>query len=207
MGNYNDHLMEQLADLGDGFYAYVDTYDEAEQLFGEDLVTTLTPVAGEARTQVSFDPGLVTSYRLIGYDNRAIADEDFTDPGTDAGELGAGHHATALYEVRLAPGVEPGAVIGNAAVRWTPVGPGADAAAQEEAVVDVVAADDEQPSYRLDLAVTVADLAQVLKLAAPYADRGITLDDVLARAEALAAAGVAGAAELVTLVEQAIAVA
>ena len=112
LGNYNDHLMEQLADLGDGFYAYVDTYAEAEQLFGEDLVTTLTPVAGEARTQVTFDPELVTSYRLVGYDNRAIADEDFTDAGTDAGELGAGHHATALYEVRLAPGVEQGAVIG-----------------------------------------------------------------------------------------------
>ncbi len=108
LGNYNDHLMEQLADLGDGFYSYVDDYAEAEQLFGEDLVTTLTPVAAEARTQVSFDPALVTSYRLIGYDNRAIDDDDFTDPGIDAGELGAGHHATALYEVRLAEGVAPG---------------------------------------------------------------------------------------------------
>lgn len=209
LGNYNDHLMEQLADLGDGFYAYVDNYQEAEQLFGEDLVTTLTPVAAEARTQVAFDPELVTSYRLVGYDNRAIADEDFTDASTDAGELGAGHHATALYEVRLAPGVESGAVIGTAAVRWTPVDTGGAEGGQREAVIDLVAADqadDAPPSYRLELAATVADLAQVLKQAAPYDDRAVTLDDLLARAQALADADVAGADDLVTVVEQAIAV-
>ena len=121
MGNYNDHLMEQLADLGDGFYSYVDTYAEAEQLFGTDLTTTLTPVAAEARTQVAFDPELVTSYRLVGYDNREIADDDFEDLSVDAGELGAGHHATALYEVRLADGVAPGTPIGEATVKWAGV--------------------------------------------------------------------------------------
>jgi Ca-activated chloride channel homolog len=208
LGNYNDHLMEQLADLGDGFYAYVDDYAEAEQLFGEDLVTTLTPVAAEARTQVTFDPALVTSYRLIGYDNRAIADEDFTDAGTDAGELGAGHHATALYEVRLADGVEPGDAYGTASVRWTPVGTGRTGsdAVQEEASIDLVATDgDPGPSYRLFLAATVADLAQVLKQAAPYADRGVTLEEIRARAQSLADADVAGAEDLVTLVEQAVA--
>ena len=208
LGNYNDHLMEQLADLGDGFYAYVDDYAEAEQLFGADLVTTLTPVAGEARTQVTFDPALVASYRLIGYDNRAIDDDDFTDPGTDAGELGAGHHATALYEVRLADGVEPGTVIGTAAVRWTPVGVGrTDSDQQQEVVVDLVATGADaadEASYRLELAATVADLAQLLKQAAPYADRAVTLADVLERAGALAAAEVPGAEELVTVVEQAI---
>ena len=199
LGNYNDHLMEQLADLGDGFYAYVDDYGEAEQLFGEDLVTTLTPVAAEARTQVTFDPDLVRSYRLVGYDNRELADEDFTDAGTDAGELGAGHHATALYEVRLAPGVEPGAVIGTAAVRWTPVDSGGPAGEQQEAVVDLVASeDDASSSYRLELAATVADLAQVLKHAAPYDDRAVTLHDLLDRARAL------DAPELVEVIEQAI---
>jgi Ca-activated chloride channel family protein len=208
LGNYNDHLMEQLADLGDGFYAYVDNYAEAEQLFGEDLVTTLTPVAAEARTQVSFDPELVTSYRLVGYDNRAIADEDFTDPGTDAGELGAGHHATALYEVRLAPGVEPGTVIGTAAVRWTSVGVGrSESDQQQEASIDLVAADDEAgSSYRLALAATVADLAEALKHAAPYDDRAVTLEDLRLRAQELADADVAGAADLVALVDQAIAI-
>ncbi len=207
LGNYNDHLMEQLADLGDGFYAYVDDYEEAEQLFGEDLATTLTPVAAEARTQVTFDPALVTSYRLIGYDNRAIADDDFTDPATDAGELGAGHHATALYEVRLADGVEPGTVIGTAAVRWTPVGVGRNGSdRQEEVVVDLLANGDAGPSYRLDLAATVADLAELLKRGGPAEDRGVTLEEILARAEALADAEVAGAEDLVTVVEQAITV-
>ncbi|MEZ0577600.1 von Willebrand factor type A domain-containing protein [Nocardioides sp. MH1] len=207
MGNYNDHLMEQLADLGDGFYAYVDDFDEASRLFGADLVTTLTPVAADARTQVAFDPGLVRSYRLVGYDDRSIADGDFTDPGTDAGELGAGHHATALYEVRLAPGVAPGTVIGSAAVRWTSVGLGRDRGDhQEEARTEVVAADPEAPpSYDLGLAATVADLAEVLKHARPYDDRGLTLDDLLVRAQVLAAADVPGAEELVEVVREAIA--
>ena len=79
MGNYNDHLMEQLADLGDGFYSYVDTFEETERLFGTDLTTTLVPVAGEARAQVAFDPEKVASYRLVGYENRALDDDDFED--------------------------------------------------------------------------------------------------------------------------------
>ena len=90
MGNYNDDLMEQLADQGDGFYSYVDTFDEAERLFGAELTTTLVPVAAEARAQVRFDPELVSSYRLIGYEDRALDDEEFEDLGVDAGELGAG---------------------------------------------------------------------------------------------------------------------
>ena len=160
MGNYNDHLMEQLADLGDGFYSYVDTFAEAERLFGTELTTTLTPVAAEARVQVEFDPELVTSYRLVGYDNRAIADEDFDDLSVDAGELGAGHHATALYEVRLAEGVPHGAPIGVATVRWADVRDGA----AHEARAELLAAEPStQPSHRLALSTLVADLAQTLK--------------------------------------------
>ncbi len=96
-------------------------------------------------------------------------------------------------------------MIGSAAVRWTPVGPGGPAAVrQEEAVIDVLAADEATAaSYRLELAATVADLAQVLKHAAPYDGRAVTLDDLLVRAQALADADVAGAEDLVTLVEQA----
>ena len=192
MGNYNDHLMEQLADLGDGFYSYVDTYAEAEQLFGTELTTTLTPVAAEARTQVAFDPGLVTSYRLVGYDNREIADDDFEDLSVDAGELGAGHHATALYEVRLADGVAPGTPIGEATVKWAGVRDGAGHLAS----TDLVAADpDATPSHSLALASTVADLAQVLKDAAPYRDRDVDLSGIRDRAAAL------GADEVVDLVD------
>ena len=85
MGNYNDTLMEQLADHGDGFYAYVNRPEDADRLFGEDLVSTLQAVALDARAQVAFDPGVVDSYRLIGYENRAVPDERFRDDTVEAG--------------------------------------------------------------------------------------------------------------------------
>ena len=180
MGNYNDHLMEQLADLGDGFYAYVDDFGEAEELFRDRLATALVPVAAEARAQVAFDPETVASYRLIGYENREIADEDFADPAVDAGELGAGHHATALYEVRRVPGVEPGTEIGTATVQWTRIGGGV-----ERAATPVVAAGGQQPEGAFALAAVVADLAQLLKGALPTAERATTLDALEQRAAAL----------------------
>jgi Ca-activated chloride channel homolog len=192
MGNYNDHLMEQLADQGDGFYSYVDTYAEAEQLFGTDLTTTLTPVAAEARTQVAFDPELVTSYRLVGYENRAIADEDFDDLSVDAGELGAGHRATALYEVRLAEGVEPGTPIGTATAKWASVRDGR----AHQARTELVAADPAAtPSPSLALASTVVDLAQYLKGAEPFQGRAVDLAGLRNRAAAL------GADEIVDLID------
>ena len=202
MGNYNDHLMEQLADRGNGFYAYVDTFGEARRLFVEDITGTLTVVARDARTQVAFDPELVESYRLIGYDNRAIADSDFTRRGLDAGEVGAGHDVTALYEVRLAPAaaIEPGAQIGSVALRWQSV----DTGEVEESSTPVTAADTESetdPSLRL--AATVADLAQLLKGATPVAERGVTLDALRVEAATLESEGVEGGAELVQLIDQA----
>ncbi|MCW2815254.1 MAG: hypothetical protein JWN84_2709 [Nocardioides sp.] len=202
MGNYNDHLMEQLADLGDGFYSYVDDFAEAEQLFGTDLTTTLVPVAAEARAQVAFDPTLVTAYRLIGYENRDIADEEFTDLGVDAGELGAGHHATALYEVTLADDVEPGSRIGTASLLWRPTGPGSEESEPREAQVDLLAAEaDAVPSTDWGLATAAADLAQLLEGDASWLERGVTLDDLAARVAELD--GVPGAAELADLVEMA----
>jgi Ca-activated chloride channel family protein len=106
MGNYNDYLMEQLADQGDGFYSYVDTFSEAERLFVDELTPTLYVVAEQAKVQVVFDPDVVEEYRLIGYENRMLDDEDFTDDTVDAGELGAGHQVSALYEVELAEGAD-----------------------------------------------------------------------------------------------------
>ena len=100
MGNYNDILMEQLADNGDGSYAYVDTVEEAERLFINDLTSTLMVIARDAKVQVEFNPAVVRSYRLIGYENRDVADEDFRDDTVDAGELGPGHSVTALYEIK-----------------------------------------------------------------------------------------------------------
>ena len=200
MGNYNDHLMEQLADLGDGFYSYVDTYAEAERLFGTDLTTTLVPVAAEARAQVAFDPAAVSSYRLIGYENRDIADEDFTDLAVDAGELGSGHHATALYEVSLADGVEPGAPIGTATVLWRSTATG-EAERAQVALTSATTSGATEPSGSLALATAAADLAQVLKGDPGYADRGVSLADLEERVDVLAERDVPGAADLAGMVD------
>jgi Ca-activated chloride channel family protein len=99
MGNYNDTLMEQLADNGDGFYAYIDSRDEAERIFVEDLTGTLQTVARDARIQVEFDPEVVSYWRLIGFENRALEDDEFRDDRTDAGEIGA---MTATAATRIA---------------------------------------------------------------------------------------------------------
>ncbi len=101
MGNYNDVLMEQLANDGNGSYHYVDTLAEAHRIFVEDQVGTLQLIAKDAKVQVDFNPDIVRRYRLLGYENREIRDEDFRDNRVDAGELGAGHSATALYELEL----------------------------------------------------------------------------------------------------------
>ena len=101
MGNFNDTLLEQLADRGDGFYAYVDELDEARRIFVDGLTSTLQSVALDARVQVEFEPDVVAEYRLVGFENRAIDDDDFRDDDVEAGAIGAGHEVTALYAIRL----------------------------------------------------------------------------------------------------------
>jgi len=98
-GNYKDSRMEALADKGNGNYAYVDNGLEAQKVFGTELTGTLFTIAKDVKIQVEFNPERVKAYRLIGYENRMLAKEDFADDTKDAGELGAGHSVTALYEV------------------------------------------------------------------------------------------------------------
>ena len=116
MGNYNDILMEQLANDGDGSYHYVDTLAEARNVFVDNLVGTLQNIAKDAKIQVQFNPAVVRSYRLLGYENRAVADQDFRDDSVDAGEVGAGHSVTALYEIKLHDGVD--GPLGMVSVRY-----------------------------------------------------------------------------------------
>lgn len=97
--NYNEHLMEQLADAGDGNYAYIDNLREARMVLVDQLGSTLTVVAKNVKLQVEFNPAQVSEYRLLGYENRALKREDFTNDKVDAGEIGAGHTVTALYEI------------------------------------------------------------------------------------------------------------
>ena len=119
MGNFNDVLMEQLADDGNGNYYYVDNIREARRVFVHNLTGTLQVIGYDAKIQVDFNPDVTDRYRLIGYENRAIADEDFRDDTVDAGEVGAGHSVTALYEVALKDGAHPDdAVIAAAHIRY-----------------------------------------------------------------------------------------
>ncbi len=116
MGNLNDTLLEQLADRGNGVYAYIDTLEEAQRLFVEELTSTLQTIALDAKVQVDFNPDVVACYRLMGYENRAVADQDFRNDSVDAGEIGAGHHVVAMYAVMFNP--EAQGRIATVQLRW-----------------------------------------------------------------------------------------
>ncbi len=175
MGNYNDVLLEQLADNGDGFYAYVDTIDEAERLFVYDLVSTLQVIALDTKVQVDFNAEVVSRYRLVGFENRAIADEDFRDDSVDAAEIGAGHNVTALYEVKLFPEAE--GEIFTVYLRWE------DPDDHQVHETEEVFSTDElgesfssaDPYFQLD--VIVAEFAEILRNS--YWAEGSTLENLL----------------------------
>lgn len=99
--NYNDRLMEQLADAGNGNYAFIDTLNEAQKVLVDEMSSTLATIAKDVKIQIEFNPEVVAEYRLIGYENRALKREDFNNDKIDAGEIGAGHTLTALYEIAL----------------------------------------------------------------------------------------------------------
>ena len=103
-GNYNDHLMEQLADAGNGHYAYIDTLKEANKVLVTEIASTLQIIAKDVKIQIEFNPAAVAEYRLIGYENRALKREDFNNDKVDAGDVGAGHTVTAIYEIALVDG-------------------------------------------------------------------------------------------------------
>lgn len=100
-GNYNDHLMEQLADKGNGQYSYIDSVMEAKKVLVDEVNSSLMTVAGDVKIQLEFNSQVVSEYRLIGYENRALAREDFNNDKVDAGDIGAGHTMTAIYEIRF----------------------------------------------------------------------------------------------------------
>jgi Ca-activated chloride channel family protein len=98
-GNYNEALMEQVANKGNGNYAYIDTALEAKKVLGDEMQSTLFTIAKDVKIQVEFNPAVIAQYRLVGYENRALREEDFDNDLVDAGEIGAGHQVTAIYEV------------------------------------------------------------------------------------------------------------
>jgi Ca-activated chloride channel homolog len=160
MGNYNDALLQRLADEGDGQYAYIDDLAEARRFFLRDLTGLLQTVARDARAQVEFDPRRVESYRLLGYEKRDLADEDFRDDRVDAGEVNAGQTVTALYELRLSFGEGP---IGVVRVRYQD--PETRAPSEVHREIGDASADagfDDAPA-RLQLTVLAARFAEHLR--------------------------------------------
>lgn len=131
MGNHNDAMMEQISNDAEGNYAFVDTIAEAKKVLADQLTGTLVTVAKDVKIQIEFNPVKVSSYRLIGYENRLLAKEDFNDDTKDAGEIGAGHRVTALYQV-VPVGAEPD----PAAPRVDPLKYQSTEATQDEPVVE-----------------------------------------------------------------------
>lgn len=174
LGNYNDVMMEQLADQGDGQYAYIDTVQEARELFVDNLMSTLQTIALDAKIQVEFDPNVVQQYRLIGYENRAIADQDFRNNEVDAAEFGAGHTATAIYAIQFVPGAQ--GRIATVRLRWQD--PDSRAVQEIEGVFttdDLARSFDEAP-LRYQLAVVVSQYAELLRNS--YWTTGVSMNDV-----------------------------
>lgn len=165
LDTYNDPLMEQLADQGNGFYAFVDTQHEAERLFVEDLTGTLQTVALNAKVRVSFDPSVVTDYRLLGYENRQVDDDALQDDAVDGGEVGAGHTTTALYEVTLDEGATGSAETSLATVdlHWNDPASGAGVDRSATLTMDDLAASFDEASPRLRQDVLVAAWAEALR--------------------------------------------
>jgi Ca-activated chloride channel homolog len=162
MGDYNDHLMEQLADDGDGQYAYVDSLAEAKRIFVENLTGTLQVVAKDAKIQVDFNPAVVKRYRLVGYENRDVADIDFRNDKVDAGDIGAGHTVTALYEVELTAQAETGDALTVQMRYLDPKSKQATEIAQPFALSGFGKSFDAADA-RFRLAVAVASFAETLK--------------------------------------------
>lgn len=161
-GNYQDTMMEQLADKGDGNYTYIDSEEQARKVFTEQVDGLLQVVARDVKIQVDLNPDVITKYRLIGYENRDIADKDFRNDKVDAGEVGAGHSVTALYDVET-QATTPTAAAMTVKMRWkTGMNPQADETAFPMPANAWYGQFEQAPeNYRF--AVSVAGFAEVLR--------------------------------------------
>ncbi len=184
ISTYNDVLLEQLADQGDGWYAYVDTREEAERLFEERLTTSFETVARDVKVQVEFDPEYVEEYRLIGFENRDIADDDFRDDRVDAGEINAGHTVTALYEVALTrDAYRSDAAFATVFLRWDDEDSGRIEEIEGDITTAVLSDRFGETAPEFQLVASVAAFAEVLRESRWV--RGLDLDEVLDEVEDL----------------------
>ncbi len=168
VGNHNDAMLEQISNRGNGNYAFIDTQREAFKLFVRQLSGTLITIAKDVKIQVEFDPAHVAGYRLIGYENRLLAARDFNDDRKDAGEIGAGHRVTALYEL-----VPAGADSGALPPLVDPLKYQHDSADSEVAADSDVVADPEWLTVKLRYKSPDADQSQRMEITATGSDQDI----------------------------------
>jgi Ca-activated chloride channel family protein len=200
MGNYNDVMLEKLGDKGNGSYAYIDSLDAARRVFVQNLTGTLQTIARDAKIQVDFNPDVVSRYRLLGYEDRDVADQDFRNDRVDGGEVGAGQSVTALYEITRKPGAA--GPVATVSMRYQT--PDRSRAVEQKSELGVAAihTDPGQASPRFVQAATVAGFAEVLKRS--FWARGISLQDVARAANTrLADSSDPAVRELVSLTQRA----
>ena len=161
MGNYNDILMEQLANKGNGSYVYVDTLAEAKRIFVEDLTGTLQIIAKDAKVQVEFNSETVSRFRLLGYENRRLAHEDFRNDTVDAGEVGAGHSVTALYEIKLHENAD--GKLATVSIRHENPDTGNVTEINRSISTDALKGSFEETTSAFQLAASVAEFAEILR--------------------------------------------
>ena len=199
-GNYKDTMMERLANEGEGNYYYVDSDIEARRIFVDRLGSTIETIATDVKIQVDWNPDAVYAYRLIGYENRDIADRDFRNDAVDAGEIGSGHQVTALYEVVLRE--EPGDHL--ATVRIRNEAPGPESPAVERAYdlrADSIKETFAETSDEFRIAVAAGTFAEILRASPHVAE--VSLSEVAAVARSAKRPEYREDAELVELVERA----
>ncbi len=176
MGNYRDTLMEQLANNGDGNNYYIDSQAQAQRVFVEQMGSTIFTIARDVKLQVEFNDDSVAAYRLIGYENRDIADRDFRNDRVDAGEVGAGHTVTALYEVILKEGYDD--TLASVHLRYE--APGADKAASEISYPfpdEALSETESLTSKDARIAYAAATFAEILR-ESPHANE-LSMDDLI----------------------------
>ena len=163
-GNYDHGQMERLADYGNGNYAYVDGEGEALRVVRRDLLSTMVVVAEDAKVQVAFNPAVVKRHRLIGYENRAIADDDFAEEDLDAGDVGAGHDVTALLEIELHEGaLESKGDLATVTLRYKEPGGGQATPLVQRLPAAEVRATFDDASGATRFAAAVAEYAEILR--------------------------------------------
>jgi Ca-activated chloride channel family protein len=174
MGNFNDVLLEQIADKSNGNYAYVDNMEESRRLFVDELTSTVQTIGRNGKVQVDFNTDVVLSFRQIGYENRAIADSDFRDDGVTGGVINAGHSVTALYAIQLKPGAK--GRIATISLRWEDPTSGEVKEINGNINSWDMANTYEEASPRYQLDVAVAHWAEILRKS-PYV-KGYSIWDV-----------------------------